>query len=88
MMMTRSQDVLHFGQDVGAEDDGVVAGEAVDQLADFDDLLGIEAGGGLVEDQDVGVVDDRLGEADALAVALGELADQLVADVADGAALA
>ena len=55
------------------------------QLAGLDDLLGVEAGGGLVEDQDVGVVDDGLGEADALPVAFGELADQLVADVAEGA---
>ena len=57
------------------------------QLADFDDLLGVEAGGGLVEDQDIGVVDDGLRQADALAVAFGKLADQLVADVAEGAAV-
>ena len=57
------------------------------QRADFDDLFGIEAAGGLVEDQDVGVVDDRLGDADALPEALGQLADQLGADVAEGAAL-
>ncbi len=59
----------------------------LDELARLDDLLGIEARGGLVEDQHIGVVDDRLGQADALPVALGELAQQLVAHVADGAAL-
>ena len=80
--------LLDFGQDVGAEDDGVVAGERLDEVARLVDLLGIEAGGGLVEDQHVGVVDDGLGEADALAVALGELAEQLVFDVGDGAAVA
>ena len=57
--------------------------EALDQLAGLDDLLGVEAGGRLVEDQHVGVVQDGLGEADALAVALGELADELPAHVAD-----
>jgi len=36
----------------------------------------------------VGIVDDGLGEADALAVALGELAEQLHFDVGDGAAVA
>jgi hypothetical protein len=70
--------MLHFAEDVGAEDDGVLAGERFQQLADFDDLLGVEAAGGLVEDQHVGVVDDGLRQADALAEALGELADQLV----------
>ena len=79
--------LLHLAEDVGAEDDGVVAGEGLEQLADFDDLLGVEAAGGLVEDQDIGVVDDGLGDADALAVAFGQLADQLVADVAEGAAV-
>ena len=56
-------------------------------VAGLDDLLGIEAGGGLVEDQHVGIVDDGLREADALPVAFRKLADQLVADIADGAAL-
>jgi hypothetical protein len=74
--------VLDLGQDMSAEDDGVVAGEAADQLAGFDDLLGVETGSGLVENQDLGVVDNRLRQADALAVAFGELADQLSADIA------
>ena len=69
--------VLHFAEDVGAENDGVVAGEVLQQLADFDDLLGVEAGSGLIEDQHIGVVDDGLRQADALAVAFGKLADEL-----------
>ena len=48
----------------------------------------VEAGGGLVENQHRRVVDDRLGEADALPVAFGELADDGVFDVGDGGALA
>ena len=46
----------------------------LDQLAGLDDLLGVEARRRLVQDQHVRVVEDGLGEADALAVALGELA--------------
>ena len=48
--------------------------------------LGSRPRGGLIEDEHIGVVDDGLRQADALAVALGELADQLGADVAEGAA--
>ena len=57
----------------------------LDQFAGLDDLFGVEAGGGLVEHQHVGVVNDGLRQAHALAVALGELADQLVAHVAERA---
>ena len=80
--------MLDFREDVGAQDDGVVAGEAADELARFDDLLGVEAGGRLVENQDIGVMQDGLRQTHALPVALGELADELVLDVANGAAVA
>ena len=70
--------LLHFGQNVGAENNGVIAGQAANQLAGFVDLFGIQAGGGLVENQNIGIVDDGLGQSDALPVAFGELADQLV----------
>ena len=76
--------LFDFGQDVRAENDGVIAGEAGDQLAGFALLLGIEAGGGLVEDQHRRVVDDRLGDADALAVAFRKLADDGVPDARRG----
>ena len=49
-------------------------------------LLGVEARGGFIKDENIGVVDDGLGQADALAIAFGELADELLADVAQGAA--
>jgi hypothetical protein len=59
-------------EDVRGEHDRVLAAEALDQLARLDDLLGIEARGRLVEDEDVRVVEDGLGEAHALAISLGE----------------
>ena len=68
-----------FRKNVRGENDGVVSGEALDQVADFDDLLGIEADGGLVEDDDVGIVDQSLRDAYALLVAARETLDQLVA---------
>ncbi len=63
----------HFRKDVRAQDDGVVAAELANQLAGLDDLLRVEAGGRLVEHQHLGVVNDRLREADALPVALRQL---------------
>ncbi len=41
--------LLDFGKDVGAENNGVIAGETLDEVAGFVDLLGVEAGGGLVK---------------------------------------
>ena len=80
--------LFDFGKDVGAEDDGVVAGQALDQVAGFIDLLGIEARCRLVENQHVGVVNDRLRQPDALAIAFGEFAQKLVPDIRHKAAFA
>jgi hypothetical protein len=68
-----------LGQDVGAQDDRVIARELLDEAARLVDLLRVEPCGRLVEDQHVGVVDERLGEPDALPVALRELAAGAVA---------
>ena len=46
--------------------------ELADQLADLADLVGVEAVGRLVEDQQFRVVDQGVGQADPLAVALRE----------------
>jgi hypothetical protein len=59
---------------VRADHNGVIAGEAPDQLPRFDDLLGIEPRRRLVEDQHLGIVNERLREANPLLVALRELA--------------
>ena len=55
------------------------------ELPDVDDLARIEADGGLVEDQHLRAVDHRLRDADPLAVALRELADQLAGDLGQAA---
>src|SRR5205823_10121315 len=71
----------HVGKDVGGEHDGVLAGERFDELAYLDDLGGIETDGGLVEDEHLGIAEQRLGEADALLLSLGEVADHPVEEL-------
>ncbi len=69
---------LHLLQDVGGEDDRLLLAQALDELADLDDLVGVQPGGGLVQDEDLGVVDDGLGQAGALPEALGQGVDAAV----------
>ncbi len=59
---------------VGGEDDGdALLAEAADGVPHGDAGLGIEAGGGLVEEEDLGAVGDGAGDLDALGEAAGEL---------------
>jgi hypothetical protein len=53
----------------------VPAAEVADQLAHLDDLGRVEAVGGLVQDQEAGLVEQRLGDRDPLAIAARQLAD-------------
>ena len=48
-------DGLHFRQDVRAEDDGVPPSQILNQATDFNNLLGVQAHGGLVQDQHRGI---------------------------------
>ena len=69
-----------------AQNDRVIAGELFDQLPRLDNLFGIEAGGGLVEDEHIGVVNERLREADALPVAFRQLRALSIGHVGDARA--
>jgi hypothetical protein len=60
--------------------------ELADGLADLAGLVGVQAAGGFVHDQDVGLVQQHLRHAGALAVAFGELLDRLFDDRFQGAA--
>ena len=53
------------------------AAQPADRLADLANLVGVQSGRRLVEDQHVRLVQQHLGHADALPIALGELADRL-----------
>ena len=61
--------------------------ERADQLAHLDDLTRIEPVGRLVEHQQLRSTEQRLRDRHALTVAARELADQLVATVAEGRAV-
>ena len=73
--LSRTRMLVHGaegGEAVGDADDGAVFGEVVDGFLDFGLGLGIERGGGFVEDEDGGVADEGAGDGDALALAAGE----------------
>ncbi|OPZ23512.1 MAG: hypothetical protein BWZ02_03186 [Lentisphaerae bacterium ADurb.BinA184] len=69
---------------MAAQDDRLAAaGEEADDVLDLTAADGVEARGGFIEDDQLGVVDKGLGEADATGHALGELADGAVAGGAE-----
>src|SRR5438132_1685149 len=58
-------DLLELGQDVAGEEDRHALGtEPADELADLAHFLGVEADGGLVEDEELGLVEEGLGESE------------------------
>ena len=59
----------------GQQDRFAAAGEGEDQVLDLATAERVEPGRRLVEDDEVGVVDERLSEADAARHALGKFAD-------------
>src|SRR2546425_613446 len=80
--------LLDFGENVCAENDRMIAGQALDQIARFIDLLWIEARGGFVKNQHLRIVNDSLGQSDPLAIPTRQLAELLLLNVRDGAPLA
>jgi len=69
---------LHFLHDVAGKQDGFGLSQFADQLSDLHDLVGIESTGGLIEDQDFGIMKDGLRQAHPLFVTLGESPDALI----------
>ncbi|MPM77346.1 hypothetical protein SDC9_124349 [bioreactor metagenome] len=55
--------------------------QRVNDLSNFDDLLRVEAARRFVENDIFRIAAERLGNADALAIALGEIADQAILHV-------
>src|SRR5690606_9888630 len=70
---------LDGGEAVRDDEGGAPAAEVLEAVADEGLALGVEAGGGLVEDEDAGVGDDRTRDGDALPLSAGEL-DAALAD--------
>ena len=71
-------DRRHLGQNVAGEDHGVLLSQRVDQVTDLDDLQWVKADGWLIQDNHLRVAQQRLGNAHALAIALGQVLDQPV----------
>ena len=61
-------------------ENGALASEMGNEMPDLDALVGIEPFGRLVENEEVGTVENRRGKAHALAESLRELADWTVED--------
>ena len=66
--------------DVGREDDDDIVADRGEQVEEAVALLGVEAGGRLVDDDQLRVADQRLGDPEALPHTAGEAGDRLVAD--------
>ena len=78
-------DLLHLFEEVGAEEDGDVAGlEVEDEVADLTRAEGVNPGGGFVEDEQAGGLDEGLGEADALQHPLGVTGEAASARFGEG----
>ena len=72
--------VGQLGEDVAGDEDRLAhRAELFEQRFHFEAGAGVEAAGGFVEDQDGRVVDERLGQAEALLHAAGEAVDEVVA---------
>src|SRR5207302_4690100 len=80
--------LLDLRQDVRAKDDGVIPRETLNQVPRLVDLLWVEGGGGFIENQYVGVVNDGLRQANPLPVAFGQFSEKLVLDLAHRATIA
>ena len=73
-------DGLHLGQDVGAEQNCMGLAQLPDELPDLNDLEGVQPHRGLIQNDDSGAAQQRLGNAHPLAVALGESGDAAAAN--------
>jgi len=70
-----------LGEDVAREEHGVIAAELAYERPHVSNLIGVEPGGRLVEDQDLRPRHERVGQAHALPVPLGEMPDELFGHV-------
>ena len=75
----------HLAEDVRREDDRVLsrAGQIADERTHLDDLHGVEPHGRLVEDEHGRRSENGLRQSDALAVTLGEVANQALLNICD-----
>ena len=77
-------ELLRLWQDMGGQKYRVIPTQFGDQLPHFADLARVQTGGRLVQDDQLRVVHQSLGDAHPLAEAFGQVADQVVRAVVDG----
>ena len=85
--MARAHDGLDLGQVVRREEDRALLADLLQVVEELGLLVRVEVARGLVEDEDGRVVDERLGEADALPVAVRQVADLLAEHLREAAHL-
>ena len=78
---------LHLGENMGGEQDRVVAAEVADEVADEADLVRIKSDGGFIKDEEVRFVNHRVGQSHALPEALRESPDDFFSDLIEAAHL-
>ena len=71
---------LDVGDDMRGEQHDPVLREACEQIAKPHALLGIETNGRLIDDEELRIAEQRLGDCDALPVAAGERAERPFCD--------
>ena len=76
-------DGLHFGKDMGTEDDRMILPQLTDEIADLDDLQRIQAYGGFIQNDDPWVSEQGLGNTNTLAIAFGKGGNTASADFGD-----
>ena len=67
---------------MAGEKNGVTGGQSLDEGSHLPDLTWVEADRRLIEDQDVGFVDQGIRKADTLTIPFGEGPDDLPLDMA------
>lgn len=76
-------DGFHVGDDVRRENDDALAGKFGEKISEANALLGIKAGGGFIDDEELRIVEERLRDADALAHASGVAAERALGGVGE-----
>ena len=71
-------DGTDFGQNMGAEDNGVFLFQAFDQIADFVDLFWVKADSRLIQNNNLRVTKHSLRNTNPLSVTFGKVLDQTI----------
>ena len=74
---------LDIGDDMRGEDHDALAGELREQVAETDALFGVESGRGLIDDEKLWIVEQRLSDADSLLHSSGKASQRATAHIGE-----